>query len=107
MTVDQVMALLRQAMPIIGTMLTVFGLSATTTNNIVNLVMSGAGPAMTLASVIWSFIANSRASIMAAAAKPVAPDIPAPLIILPPQEADLAQALPSNVNTSQTVSVVP
>jgi len=107
MTIDQVMALLRQVMPIVGTMLTVFGLSSATANNIVNLIMSGAGPALALTSVVWSFIANSRTSIMTAAAKPVAPGIPAPMIILPPQEADLAQSLPSNVNTTQTVSVVP
>src|SRR6266446_4203788 len=68
MTTDQVMALLRQVMPIVGTMLTVFGLSSATANNIVNLVMTGAGPTITLAGIIWSFIANTRASIMAATA---------------------------------------
>jgi len=106
MTIDQIMALLRQVMPIVGTMLTVFGLSSATANNIVNLVMTGAGPTITLAGIIWSFIANTRASIMAAAAKPVAPGVPAPQIVLPPQEAALAQALPDNVNTTQTVQVI-
>ncbi len=106
MTTDQVMALLRQVMPIVGTMLTVFGLSSATANNIVNLVMTGAGPTITLAGIIWFFIANTRASIMAAAAKPVAPGIPAPQIVLPPQEAALAQTLPANVNTTETVQVV-
>ncbi len=107
MTNDQVMALIRQFMPIIGTVLTVFGLSSATANSIVNLVMSGAGPAMTLASLIWSFMANSRASIVASAAQPVAPGVPAPLIVLPVQEADLAQALPDNVQTTETQKVVP
>jgi len=93
-------------MPIVGTMLTVFGLSSATANNIVNLVMTGAGPTITLAGIIWSFIANTRASIMAAAAKPVAPGVPAPQIVLPPQEAALAQTLPANVNTTETVQVV-
>ena len=106
MTTDQVMALLRQVMPIVGTMLTVFGLSSATANNIVNLVMTGAGPTITLAGIIWSFVANTRASIMAAAAKPVAPGVPAPQIVLPPQEAALAQTLPANVNTTETVQVV-
>ncbi len=106
MTTDQIMALLRQVMPIVGTMLTVFGLSSATANNIVNLVMTGAGPTITLAGIIWSFIANTRASIMAAAAKPVAPGVPAPQIVLPPQEAALAQTLPANVNTTETVQVV-
>src|SRR6266404_5843761 len=104
MTTDQIMALLRQVMPIVGTMLTVFGLSSATANNIVNLVMTGAGPTITLAGIIWSFIANTRASIMAA--KPVAPGVPAPQIVLPPQEAALAQTLPANVNTTETVQVV-
>jgi len=93
-------------MPIVGTMLTVFGLSSATANNIVNLVMTGAGPTITLAGIIWSFIANTRASIMAAAAKPVAPGVPAPQIVLPPQEAALAQTLPANVNTTETVQVI-
>ena len=106
MTIDQIMALLRQVMPIVGTMLTVFGLSSATANNIVNLVMTGAGPTITLAGIIWSFIANTRASIMAAAAKPVAPGVPAPQIVLPPQEAALAQTLPANINTTETVQVV-
>ncbi len=106
MTIDQIMALLRQVMPIVGTMLTVFGLSSATANSIVNLVMTGAGPTITLAGIIWSFIANTRASIMAAAAKPVALGVPAPQIVLPPEEAALAQALPDNVNTTQTVQVI-
>ena len=107
MTNDQLMGLLRQFMPIIGTMLTVFGLSSATANNLVNLIMSGAGPAMTLYSLVWSFIVNSRASIIASAAKPVAPGIPAPIIVLPVQETDLAQSLPANVQTTATQMVVP
>jgi len=107
MTNDQIMSMLRQFMPIIGTMLTVFGLSSATANAFVNLVMSGAGPALTLASLVWSFIANTRASIMASAAQPVAPGVPAPLIVLPVQEAELAQSLPTNVQTTETQKVVP
>jgi hypothetical protein len=34
---------------------------------------------------------------MASAAKPVAPGVPPPQIILPHEEADLAEALPPNV----------
>src|SRR5258708_2723061 len=106
MTNDQTMALIRQVVPIVGTMLTLLGLSKATTNAIVDLVMSSAGPAITLGGIVWSYIANSRASIIAAAAKPVAPGIPAPQIVLPPEEAALAKALPDNVNTSQTVKVI-
>lgn len=106
MTNDQIMALLRQVMPIVGTMLTVFGLSSATANSIVNLIMSGAGPTLTLAGILWAFFANTRASIMASAAKPVAPGVPAPQIVLPQQESALADSLPSNVNTTQDVKVV-
>jgi len=49
---------------------------------------------------VWSLIANSRASIMAAAAKPVDANTPPPKIILPPQEAELAAKLPENVTTT-------
>jgi len=99
--------MLRQFMPIIGTMMTVFGLSSATANSFVNLVMSGAGPALTLFSLVWSFIANTRASIIASAAKPVAPGVPAPIIVLPVQETELAQSLPVNVQTTATQIVVP
>src|SRR6266446_4178895 len=107
MTNDQIMSMLRQFMPIIGTMLTVFGLSSATANNLVNLVMSGVGPTLILFGLVRSFIANTRASIMASAAQPVAPGVPAPIIVLPVQETDLAQSLPSNVQTTATQMVVP
>lgn len=99
MTTDQLAGLLRQVLPILGTLLTVFGLSSATANSIVNLLMAISGPLLGVGSAIWAFIANSRSSIMAAAAKPVTPDAPAPQIILPKQEQALANSLPANVTT--------
>lgn len=106
MTTDQIMGMLRQILPIVGTMLTVFGMSSATANSIVNLIMTGAGPALALISIVWAFIANSRSSIMASAAKSAGPGIPAPQIVLPTQESSLAASLPSNVNTTNDVKVV-
>lgn len=106
MTVDQVNGLLRQILPIIGTVLTAIGVNSATANALVDLTLTIAGPTMVVASAIWAFIANSRKSIMAAAAKPVDSKTPAPQIVLPIAEADLAQALPSNVNTTETRKVV-
>lgn len=99
MTQDQLMALARQLLPILGTLLTVFGMSSATAQATVNLIMTIMGPLTLVGSAIWSFISNSRASIMASAAKPVTPSAPAPQIILPQEEAKLAAALPSNVTT--------
>ncbi len=99
MTADQLNGLLRQVLPILGTILAVFGMSSATANGIVNLLMSISGPLIAVGSAVWAFVANSRSSIMASAAKPVDAMTPAPLIVLPREEADLAQKLPANVTS--------
>jgi hypothetical protein len=43
---------------------------------------------------------------MIAASKPAEPGLAAPQIVLPKEEAALAQQLPSNVNTTNDVKVV-
>lgn len=106
MTADQVNGLLRQILPILGTVLTALGVKSATANAVVDLIMTIAGPAMLVGGAVWAFVANSRKSIMASASKPVDANTPAPQIVLAPQEADIAQALPSNVNTTETVRVV-
>jgi hypothetical protein len=99
MNQDQIMGLLRQVLPIAGTLLTVFGVKSATANAIVDMIMTVAGPAALIWSAIWAFIANSRASVMASAAKPVEVGAPAPQIVLPRQEEALANALPANVTS--------
>lgn len=99
MTQDQVMALARQLLPILGTLMTVLGFKSATAQATVDLIMQVIGPVFVLASIVWSFIANTRASIMASAAKPVTPDAPAPQIVLPKEESALAAQLPSNVTS--------
>lgn len=97
MTQDQLMGLLRQLAPIFGTLLTVFGMKSATASALVDTIMTVAGPIMLVGSAIWAFIANSRGSIMASAAKPVSPGVAAPEIVLPKAEQDLAATLPANV----------
>jgi hypothetical protein len=96
-TQDQVIAQIRLIIPAIGTIVTAFGLQATTVDHYTQAILVSAGPIAYLVTAIWSLYANSRASIMASAAKPVAPGVPPPQIILPHEEAALAEALPANV----------
>lgn len=103
---DQVMGQLRAIIPALGTIVSAFGVSGVTANRYVDLGLSMVGPISYVVVAIWSLIANSRKSIMTSAAKPVAPGVPPPQIVLPVQEADLAQVLPANVNTTETKKVV-
>jgi hypothetical protein len=96
-TQDQVIAQIRLVIPAIGVIVSAFGVSSTSVSSYEQTILVAAGPIAYGITVIWSFYANSRASIMASAAKPVAPGVPPPQIILPHEEADLAEALPPNV----------
>lgn len=96
-TQDQVTGQLRVIIPALGTIVSAFGVNGATANHYVDLALSMVGPIAYLIVAIWSLIANSRSSIMAAAAKPVAPGIAPPQIILPQEEATLAAKLPHNV----------
>jgi hypothetical protein len=107
-TVDQLMGQLRVIIPALGTIVSALGItSADKTGAWVAALLTAVGPIAYVLAAAWSFIANSRASIIASAAKPVAPGVLPPQIVLPPEEAPLAQALPSNVNTTETVKVTP
>lgn len=98
---DQVMAQLRLIIPALGTIVSAFGIaSSDKVGPIVASLMTAVGPIAYLIVAIWSLVANSRQSIMTAAAKPVAPGVPAPQIVLPLQEAELAAKLPSNVTSA-------
>jgi len=106
-SLDQLVAQLRILIPIIGTVICAFGwVSSDRMGPIVSNILISLGPISYIATSVWSFIANSRASIMAAAAKPVDANTPPPQIVLPVQEAALAQILPDNVNTTETKKVI-
>lgn len=98
-TQDQVMGQLRIVIPAIGTIVTALGISSAQAGSWTQLALGLVGPLSYFITAIWSFIANSRSSIMASAAKPVAPGVAAPQIILPPEESALANKLPNNVTT--------
>ena len=100
------MGQLRIIIPALGTIATAFGISAAQAGSYTQIALASIGPISYVVVAIWSLVANSRASIMKAAAKPVEPGAPAPQIVLPPQEKALADALPSNVNTTETKQVV-
>src|SRR5258705_6059324 len=104
---DQIVGQIRLLIPILGTIATTAGwVSSAKMGPIVSNLLIALGPLSYLASSAWSLIANSRASIMAAAAKPVDANTPPPQIVLPVQEAALAQILPNNVNTTETKKVI-
>ena len=106
-TQDQMMGQLRIIIPALGTIVTAVGVSAVSVTNWTGIAMASVGPIAYVITAIWSLAANSRASILASAAKPVAPGVAAPQIVLPKEEAETAATLPGNVNTTADVKVVP
>lgn len=68
MTQDQIMALIRQVIPIIGGLLTALGwMSPETVAKLAGLATQIGGPIVIVAGAIWAFIANSKTSIIASA----------------------------------------
>jgi hypothetical protein len=96
---DQVMAQLRILIPALATAATAFGVSSTEAGSYAQIALACLAPISYVVVAIWSIMANSRAAIMAKAAKPVEPGAPPPQIILPAQEKALADALPANVTS--------
>ena len=94
---DQLLGQLRLLITTLGGVATTLGVSGAVADTYTNLALTLVGPGILIGSIVWSLIANSRRSIMAAAAKPVAPGVPAPQIVLPPEETALANRLPENV----------
>jgi len=103
---DQVMGQLRVIIPALGTIATAFGLTTVEAGSFTQIALASVGPISYVIVSVWSLIANSRKSIMLSAAKPADASTPAPQIILPVQEAALAQTLPANVVTTNDVKVV-
>jgi hypothetical protein len=97
---DQLIAQLRILLPALGMLATVLGAKQQTTNQVIDLILTCVGPAMLVGGSVWSLFANTRASIMASAAKPVSPGVPAPQIVLPREEKELAENLPPNVTAT-------
>jgi hypothetical protein len=96
---DQVTAQLRLIIPALGTLVSAFGVASTQVNQYEQMAIVAVGPIAYFITSIWSLYANSRESIMKSAAKPVAPGVAPPQIVLPPEEAKLADKLPDNVTS--------
>lgn len=88
------MALARQLLPVLGTTMTVLGFSATTATATVNLLMSIIGPLFIVGSAVWSFVSNSKSSILTSAAQ--MPEVQS-IKLEPSAPADIVQATPTNV----------
>lgn len=95
MNAVQFEALARQILPIVGTLLTVLGIKSATANAIVDMLMAIAGPAMTIASVIWMFFANRSAALITKTA--TLPEVKS-VTLEPTASAATVAATPSNVN---------
>ena len=66
MTQDQLMGLLRQVLPILGTLATAFGwLTPDKVASLTANILAIAGPLVTLARMVWAWIATSKTSIAA------------------------------------------
>lgn len=96
---EQFLAQLRILLPALGMLATVLGVKSQTANQIVDTLLTIAGPLMIIGGSVWSMVANTRFNIIASAAKPVTPNAPLPQIILPREEAKLAADLPANVTS--------
>lgn len=66
MTQDQVMGLLRQILPIVGTLLAALGFSkiAAGIAGNMDIIIAIAGAVFNVASLVWALIANSKTSIV-------------------------------------------
>lgn len=95
MNPEQVVGLIRQFLPFAGGIAAALGWSAQF-DMASNLILQIAGPAATIASVIWSMWSKTHANIVSAAA--VVPGVRE--IVLQPNAAGqaLAPATPPNVN---------
>lgn len=98
---DQVMAQLRILIPAVATAVTAFGVSSTEAGSYAQIALASLAPISYVIVAVWSMFANTRASIMKSAAKPVDANTPAPQIVLPKQEAALAATLPANVTAAK------
>jgi hypothetical protein len=98
---DQVTAQLRILIPTLATAATAFGVSQTDAGSYAQWAMASIAPISYVIVAIWTAVANTRAAIMAKAAKSVAPGVPAPTITLPKEETALADKLPSNVTAAK------
>lgn len=94
-TQEQVMAQLRILIPTLCTALTAFGVTQTEAGSYQQILLACIAPLSYLIVAVWSGISNTRKAILAKAAKP------GTVIVVPKEEAKIADALPANVTSAK------
>ena len=95
---DQVDVQIKIFVTALGTLLSAIGVTNyERIGAAVGAVLAMIGPIAYVYVAISLYFRMSRPQIIAAAAAPVAPGVPAPIIILPKEEKAIADQLPANV----------
>lgn len=95
MNATQLEAFARQVLPILGTLLTVFGIKSATANAVIDMLMTVIGPVTIIGSAIWSLISNMKANVIAKAA--ALPEVQS-IKLTPQAPAAIVNSTPDNVN---------
>jgi len=69
MTTDQFVGLIRQLLPFVGGILTTVGFSKEESETVLGKVGEIIGPLATIVGLIWSYVANSKKSILRSASQ--------------------------------------
>lgn len=98
MTTDMMLALLRQMLPVLGTLAATLGwIAPEKVAPLVSSILSAIGPIMILGSTVWSVFANTKSSILTSAAQ--MPEVKEVVLNKnSPNSAGLEDATPANVN---------
>ena len=101
-TQDQYMGQLRQLLPVIGAVLTTLGLvTPAEFANWSTVILNIAGPILILGSMGWSYVANSRKSIVQSAAANLPDAAPAEKAAVVAAVADLPEVKTVTLDKSQ------
>jgi len=95
MNTVQIEAFVRQVLPILGTLMTVFGVKAATASAFIDTALSILGPVLTIASVVWAFIANRTSAVISKAAS--LPEVQS-VKLEPSAPNEVVAATPANVS---------
>lgn len=104
MTNDQITGMLRQVLPIIGTLAAALGwIAPEKVAPLTATILAISGPVIALGSILWMLVANSKSSIIASAA--AMPEVKGIITTATPAGNAMAAAVPAtNVVSSGTNS---
>lgn len=99
---DQIDAQIKILVTALGTIMSAMGIvNYEKIGAVIGAILTAMGPIAYIYVAVTLYFKMSRAAIIAAAATPVAPGVPAPIIILPKEEAHIADQLPENVTAER------